>query len=211
MKSNIIALFITLFTLSTVSYAQSAHSGGVNVALMDGSVRFVSSSVSHGGGAGKVHFADLSGIGSLGIDGSLKTKTIQVESAFPANFMGGVYVAVADLPARSELECMASTDFSAAVPMRPDAFAIVFDRPTSAVRFSFGVDRDLGYGCKVVRLNGEFNNDGVVDAADYVVWRRAVNLPGNKSGYTTTVKLIRRDGEQFETYYKFELTHAFIS
>lgn len=213
MKRDIIlAAFIAMFAFTTGSFAQSGHSGSIQFALGDGSVRFVSSSVSQLGGAGKVHYSDMSGGGSsLGIHDSPETNTIKIETVFPATYNGGVRVSAADIPASTESECMATTDFSAAVPMRRNAYVILLDYETSSIQFSFGIERAFGSGCKVVRLNGDFNNNGTVDAADYVLWRKSGPLANDSVQRTTTVKLIRRAASQPETYYHLTMKHVFIS
>ena len=96
------------------------------------------------------------------------TNRIQIDSVFPTTYNGGVRVSEARLPATTQLACMASTDFSSAVPMNPARYTVAYDTATNAYLFSFSVERATKTSCRIVR----FNNDGDVDGRDFLMWQR---------------------------------------
>ena len=113
------------------------------------------------------------------------TNSVMIEAVFPTSFLGGVRVAEARLPATTQAACMASTDFSEAVPMNPARFRIDYNTETSSYHFSFYVERERRYGCRVVRFGG----DGVSDANDFVVWQKG----GSPSSSLAEVDLTKGD------------------
>lgn len=70
------------------------------------------------------------------------------------------------LPTTTEAECLASTDFSNAVPADPNRASAIYD-PQSALWHLKNSNTGSVPPCHVLLANG----DGTVDAADYAVWR----------------------------------------
>jgi hypothetical protein len=127
------------------------------------------------------------------LDGSVKN-LLQIETEFPlATDPGNVRVRIAKLPAATLEACMASTDFSAAVPMSTRDYVAVYDQATAVERFGFGVEREMKEGpnltdsnCHVVRFAGDGDSDG----RDFLIWQRSVRRsaalidPGSENGAT---------------------------
>jgi hypothetical protein len=102
---------------------------------------------------------------SLSLTDSPTTNLVMVKAIFPTAYSGGVRVLEGELPATTQAACLASTDFSRALPMDPARFQINFNAETSTYYFSFAVDRET-FGCRVVRFAGG------VDAHDFLLWQK---------------------------------------
>ena len=92
-----------------------------------------------------------------------------IEAAFPAPANSNFRLFEASFPSRSEAECIANQDFSAATPVGSDRGTISFD-PASGVWFLKNANTSAPTEpCRALLADG----DGVVDAGDYAVWRTA--------------------------------------
>ncbi|HEX6125409.1 MAG TPA: hypothetical protein VFZ23_08540 [Pyrinomonadaceae bacterium] len=89
-----------------------------------------------------------------------------IEARFPESPGRNFVIFEAMLPASTEAECLATTDFSTAVPADP-VRATIFYNPASGLWYLKNSNSTgLQPPCRAVLADG-----GRVDAADYVVWR----------------------------------------
>ena len=70
------------------------------------------------------------------------------------------------IPAATEEECFARTDFPNPRLLGPDRATLAFNEGTHTYTLKWVINKERGDGCRILRIGQS------VDAADYVVWRK---------------------------------------
>jgi len=76
------------------------------------------------------------------------------------------------IPAATEEECFARTDFPNPRLLGPDRATLDFNHATQTYTLKWVINKERGDGCRVLRIGQS------VDAADYVIWRKSLGTQG---------------------------------
>ena len=74
------------------------------------------------------------------------------------------------IPARSDAECFASTDFSNATPIGPDRAIVDYDDATGMYKVIWINQSENRESCRVLRGSGD------IDGRDFLVWQRGASV-----------------------------------
>jgi hypothetical protein len=89
-----------------------------------------------------------------------------------------------------ELDSSAVGTFAGQITLQPQS--------TNPRPFSMNLDPVTIHVVGEVRLRGDYNKNGIVDAADYIVWRKSFGNPITLANETASIGIV--DGEDYDAW-----------